>query len=97
MPQFADRGVDEEHYAHLGDWATWPGYNDRERMAAEYAERFALDHESITPEVVARMRGLFSDEEILDLGISVGSWMAYGRLTRVLGLDRDCEPTEHEA
>jgi alkylhydroperoxidase family enzyme len=92
VPQFADQGVDEELYAHVGDWAAWSGFDDRQRLAIEYAERFALDHDSITPEVIARMRAHFSDEEILDLGISVGSWMAYGRLTRVLGADRACDP-----
>ena len=34
----------EDDYAHVADWRTYPGYSDRERLAIEYAERFALDH-----------------------------------------------------
>ena len=91
MPQFADRGVDEELYAHVHEWSTWTGYAERERLAVEYAERFALDHESIDADFFRRLRTVFTDDEIVDLGISVGSWLAYGRLTRVLGLDRACD------
>ncbi len=37
-------GVDEALYEHVPEWRTWPGYSERERLAAEFAERFASDH-----------------------------------------------------
>ena len=46
----------EDDYAHVGDWRTYPGYSERERLAIEYAERFALDHRNIDDEFFARLR-----------------------------------------
>ena len=37
-------GVDEDLYDHAAEWRTWPGYSPQERIAAEFAERFASDH-----------------------------------------------------
>src|ERR1700690_2466019 len=39
--------VTEADYEHVGDWQTFAGYSERERLAIEYAERFALDHTAI--------------------------------------------------
>src|SRR5579885_2100645 len=47
-----DAGADEDFYTHVLQWRTWPGYSERERIAAEFAERFAQDH-----------RGLRDDED----------------------------------
>ena len=45
-------------------WRTTDAFDDRTRLAAEYAERYAT--------------------------MSIGSWLAFGRLNRVLGLDTAC-------
>ena len=37
----------EDDFTHVADWRTYPGYSERERLAVEYAERFALDHRAI--------------------------------------------------
>ena len=39
-------------YSHAPQWRTWPGYSDQERLAAEFAHRFATVHRT------ARRRGL---------------------------------------
>src|SRR5664279_1681725 len=43
-PSVIEAGVTEDIYEHLDEWRTWPGYTDRQRLAIEYAERFATDH-----------------------------------------------------
>ena len=48
-------GVDEDLYDHAAEWRTWPGYSAQERVAAEFAERFASDH-----------TGLRDDEDFWD-------------------------------
>ena len=48
-------GVDEDLYDHAAEWRTWPGYSAQERIAAEFAERFAGDH-----------TGLRDDEDFWD-------------------------------
>ena len=46
-------GVDEDLYDHAAEWRTWPGYSAQERIAAEFAERFAT-----RPHQAAGRRGL---------------------------------------
>ena len=83
-------GIDADMYDHVADYATWPGYSEPERMATEFAERFCLDHLSMDDAFWARMHAAFSDDEILELGVSVATWVGQGRLTQVLGLDVSC-------
>src|SRR5580658_8318150 len=40
----AAAGLDPEFYARVPEWRSWPGYSERERLAAEYAEGIATDH-----------------------------------------------------
>ena len=89
IPEFADQGVNEELYAHVEDPDTGD-YSAQERLAIEYAERFALDHRSLDDMFFSRLREHFTDPEILDLGICVAEWLGFGRLTMVIDLDEAC-------
>ncbi|HEV2993260.1 MAG TPA: carboxymuconolactone decarboxylase family protein [Acidimicrobiia bacterium] len=89
IPELAEQGVTEDLYAHVSDPESGD-YSAPERLAIEYAERFALDHRSIDDAFFARLREHFTDPEILDLTICVGNWVAFGRLTMVLDLDEAC-------
>ena len=91
IPELAEQGVDEELYAHVGAWRDHPQYSEQERLAVEYAEKFALDHRSIDDAFFARLKEQFTDPEILDLTICIGNWVAFGRLTMLLDLDEACE------
>ncbi|MDP9118406.1 MAG: carboxymuconolactone decarboxylase family protein [Actinomycetota bacterium] len=90
--------VDEQFYAHVMDWATWPGYSERERIAAEFAQRFATDHRSLREDEAfwARCAEHFDDGEILDLGICCSLWLGSGRLMRVLDVAQACSIMLHE-
>ena len=67
--------IDEEFYAHVGD-PTWSGFSEREILAAEYAALFAENHLAMDDAFWARMRGAFTDAEIVDLSICVGMWLS---------------------
>jgi alkylhydroperoxidase family enzyme len=83
--------ITEDDYVHVLDYATHAGYSERERLAVEYAELFALDHDRIDDAFFARLRAAgFSDPEILDLTVCIGGWLALGRTLHVLGLDDAC-------
>ena len=86
----AEQGVTESLYAHVSEHGH-PEYSEQERLAIEYAEKFALDHLSIDDAFWARLREQFTDAEILDLTICTGNWLAFGRLTQVLHLDVVCD------
>ncbi len=88
----ADGAVTEDDYAHVLGWRDHPGYSERERLAIDYAERFALDHHTIDGPYYDRLRAAtFTDAEILDLTVCIGGWLALGRTLHVLGLDDACK------
>ena len=83
-----DAGVTEDTYGHVDEWRTWPGYTDRQRLAIEYAERFAVDHQGIDDELFERLRARFADDEILDLTLCLAIWLGLGRSLAVLQVDQ---------
>ena len=86
----APHGLSEELYRGVADWRTHPEYTDAERIAIEYAEKFALDHKALDDEFFARMRKHFSDEEILEISVCVGTWLMMGRITMVMDVAVSC-------
>jgi alkylhydroperoxidase family enzyme len=88
----AEGAVSEDDYDHVLEWRDHDGYSERERLAIDYAERFALEHHSIDGAYYDRMRAAtFTDAEILDLTVCIGGWLALGRTLHVLGLDDACK------
>ena len=78
-----EAGVAPELYENVAAYATYPGYTARQRLAIEYAERFANDHASIDDAFFGRLREIFTDEEVLDLTLCVAVFLGLGRsLTR---------------
>jgi alkylhydroperoxidase family enzyme len=80
----------EDDYAHVAGWRTHDGFTERERLAIDYAERFASDHHSLDDAYFARLRDAYTDAEILDLTVCIGGWLALGRTMHVLGIDESC-------
>jgi AhpD family alkylhydroperoxidase len=89
-PSVLEAGVTEELYEHLEEAATYPGYTERQRLAVEYAERFATDHRNIGEDLFGRLRAAYSDAEILDLTMCVAVYLGLGRALEVLGIDDNC-------
>jgi len=87
--------VEDTFDAAVQEWRTTPDFDERTRLAAEYAERYALDHHGIDDGFWQRMRTHYSDREIAELSMCLGSWIAFGRLNRVLGLDAACVLPSH--
>jgi alkylhydroperoxidase family enzyme len=82
--------VEEEFAGAVTEWRTTDRFDDRTRLAAEYAERYALDHHGLDDEFWDRMTVHYSQREIVELSMCIGSWLAFGRLNHVLGLDTMC-------
>ena len=89
--------VDEAFYGEVADWRTTDGLSPRERLSAEYAERFAVDHLSLDDDEAfwTRMRDAYTDNEVIELSMCIGSWIAFGRLNHVLGVDAACALPAH--
>jgi alkylhydroperoxidase family enzyme len=83
-----DGGPDEAFYdTVLGDRE---GLTEREALAGEFAQRFATDHLNMDDTFWSRLHGAFTDDELVELGLCVGSWLAFGRLNRVFDVDGVC-------
>lgn len=82
--------VEDTFAQAVTEWRTTSAFDERTRLAAEYAERYALDHESLDEGFWRRMRAEYSDREIVELSMCLGCWLAFGRLNHVLGLDAAC-------
>jgi AhpD family alkylhydroperoxidase len=89
VPSLARHGVDEELYAHVEQPETGD-YSVQERLAIEYAEKFALDHRSLDDAFFDRFRAEFSDAEIVELTAMIGNWLAFGRFQAVLDIAEAC-------
>jgi AhpD family alkylhydroperoxidase len=89
-PSVVAAGVAPEDYEHVAEWRSWPGYSDRQRLAIEFAERFAADHRSIDDDCMTRLRAQFADDEILDLTLCCAVFLGLGRSLEVLGIAESC-------
>lgn len=89
--------VEAEFADAVTDWRLTEAFDERTRLAAEYAERYALDHHGIDDEFLTRMLTEYTQVELVELSMSIGSWLAFGRLNRVLGLDTVCVLPGHSA
>jgi AhpD family alkylhydroperoxidase len=78
--------VDEGFYAAVAAWATTDALTEREKLAAEFAQRFALDHQAMDDAFWTRLRGAFSDDEVADLIICCGMFLGLGRAMAVVGV-----------
>ena len=77
------------------NWRTTDAFDVRTRLAAEYAERYAIDHHGLDDEFWSRMTAAYDQREIVELSMCLGSWLAFGRLNHVLGLDTACVLPNH--
>jgi alkylhydroperoxidase family enzyme len=59
----------------------------REKAAIHYAEVLAGDLDGADDALFDELRVQFTEEEIVDLGIRIVTFVGYGRLIRVLGLE----------
>jgi alkylhydroperoxidase family enzyme len=77
-------GADEPFYREVTDWRSSTELSVREKLAAEFAYRFALDHLAMDDDFWARLREAFADEEVADLTMCCAAFLGMGRALAVL-------------
>lgn len=82
----AAAGVDEGFYGEVADWRSGGTLSERERLAAEFAQRFALDHLGIDDELWGRLRAAYADAELADLTMCCATFLGLGRALAVMGV-----------
>ena len=79
-------GTDEGFYAEVTNWRESNVLTTRERLAAEFAQAFALDHVAMGDDIWGRLRAAFSDDELADLTMCCGMFLGLGRVLAVIGV-----------
>lgn len=82
--------VEDSFVEAVTDWRTTEAFDARTRLAAEYAERYALAHHELDDDFWSRFGAVFTQVEQVELSMSIGCWLAFGRLNHVFGLDTAC-------
>jgi alkylhydroperoxidase family enzyme len=82
--------IPESFYQEVGVEGNLDGLTERERLSAEFAERYSTDHLGMDNAFWDRLHGHFSDDELVDLALCVGSWLALGRFNQVFDIDGAC-------
>ena len=80
-------GLTEDKISHIPEWKTNDIFDAREKLALQFAEKFALDHKTLDDEFFSELKRQFSDPEILELGMMIGQYIGLGRLIRALEID----------
>jgi AhpD family alkylhydroperoxidase len=83
------QGLSDELYRSVDCYRDLDELTPREKLAAELAEQFAIDHTRIGDELWARLHDAFSDVELLELVVTIGFCVGLGRAFNVLDIARD--------
>lgn len=73
-------GVTEDLVCSLEKPAEADNLTEAEKAAIDYGERFATNHLSIDDAVYDNLRKHFSEEQIVELGMTVAFFVGFGRL-----------------
>jgi alkylhydroperoxidase family enzyme len=82
----AAAGADEPFYAAVTDWRRSDALSERERLAAEFAERFAVDHLAMDNALWDRLHAAFAEDELADLVMCCATFLGLGRALAVVGV-----------
>ena len=82
--------IPESFYEAVGVRRDVESLTERERLAAEFAERYAEQHLSMDDAFWKRLHAAYTDDELVDLGLCVASWLALGRFNQVFDIDGAC-------
>jgi alkylhydroperoxidase family enzyme len=62
-------------------------FTAQEKAAIHYAEILAGDHAQASESMFDELREHFTEQEIIDLGFRIVTFVGYGRLIHALGLE----------
>ena len=80
-------GLTEEKISAIDDYRESTLFSASEKAAIRYADVMAGDHKSASAELFEELRQHFSESEIVELGMRISTFLGYGRLIHVLGLE----------
>jgi alkylhydroperoxidase family enzyme len=76
-----DDGLTEDAVCSLERPADAPDLSDAERAALKFADLFATNHLAIDDTVYDELRGHFTEDQLVELGVNCAIALGIGRLT----------------
>ena len=71
----------------IGDYATNSLFDDRERVALEYAERITITDQDVTDDFFDRLKQFFDDNEIVELTATIAWENCSSKFNRALRVE----------
>ena len=86
----SELGVSNEKILALDEYATNPLYEEKERVALEYADRMTITDQDVDDELFSRLRGFFDEDALVELTAAIAWENASSKFNRALRV-----PSQH--
>jgi alkylhydroperoxidase family enzyme len=86
----SELGVSDEKILALDDYATSPLYDEKERVALEYAERMTFTDQDVDDDLFSRLRGFFDEDALVELTATIAWENSSSKFNRALRV-----PSQH--
>ena len=80
----SELGVSDEKILALEEYATSPLYEEKERVALEYADRMTFTDQDVDDELFSRLRGFFDDDALVELTAAIAWENSSSKFNRAL-------------
>ena len=80
----SELGVSDEKILALDEYATSPLYEEKERVALEYAERMTITDQDADDELFSRLRGFFDEDALVELTAAIAWENSSSKFNRAL-------------
>jgi alkylhydroperoxidase family enzyme len=77
-------GVSDEKIRALAEYATSPLYEEKERVALEYADRITITNQDVDDELFSRLRRVFDEDALVELTAAIAWENASSKFNRAL-------------
>ncbi|MDQ5813642.1 MAG: hypothetical protein M3289_02820 [Actinomycetota bacterium] len=80
----SELGVSDEKILALDEYATSPLYEEKERVAVEYAERMTKTDQDVDDELFSRLRLFFDEDALVELTAAIAWENSSSKFNRAL-------------
>lgn len=77
--------LEEDVIANIREWGD-ADFTDAEKSALAYTERLFVDHNNIDQELFDDLLQHYTEEQVVELGWAIVSYLGFGRLIHTFGL-----------
>ena len=80
----SELGVSKEKILALDNYAYSPLYEEKERVALEYADAITLSDRDVSDELFSRVRRFFDDDALIELTVAIAWENSSSKFNRAL-------------